>query len=292
MNDMPLSTRTINSVDMYADDSTISATGKTVQTIEQSLNNDLQEISKWCDENRMVINAEKTKIMIITTRQKCQHLDKTDIEICIKGDKLQVVESERLLGLQVDNFLTWNAHVHKTHNTIAGNLALLCRIKKYLPYQARKTFYNSYILPHMDYCSTLWGNANSSEHIYKLQRRAARIIPDSEYRAPSAPLLKQLNWLPLPERVKYRQSQLVFKAVKGLAPDYMCALFKSVSNVSTRTTRSNTRGDLYVPRARTNIFKNSIAVNGAQIWNTLNPEIRKCSSLSAFKRAYLQNVFN
>lgn len=67
MNDMPLSTRTINSVDMYADDSTISATGKTVQTIEQSLNNDLQEISKWCDENRMVINAEKTKIMIITT---------------------------------------------------------------------------------------------------------------------------------------------------------------------------------------------------------------------------------
>ena len=39
-------------------------------------------------------------------------------------------------------------------------------------------------------------------------------------------------------RVKYRQSQLVFKAVNELAPDYMCALFKSVSNILTRTTSS------------------------------------------------------
>ena len=71
-----------------------------------------------------------------------------------------------------------------------------CRITKYLPHQARKTFYNSYVLPHMDYCSTLWGNANSPERIYKLQRRAARITANCKCRAPSDPLLKQLNWLP------------------------------------------------------------------------------------------------
>ena len=106
---------------------------------------------------------------------------------------------------------------------IAEKLALLCRIKQYLPYKARNTFYNSHILPHMDYCSTLWGNATTSERISKLQRLVARIITDSEYPAPCDPLLEQLNWLPIPERVKYRQSQLVYKAVNGLATDYMCA---------------------------------------------------------------------
>ena len=150
-------------------------------------------------------------------------------------------------------------------------------------YKARKTFYNSYILPHMDYCSTLWGNATTSDRIYQLQRHAARIITDSESRAPSDPLLEQLNWLPLVERVKYRQSQLVYKAVNGLAPDYMCALFTPISNISTRTTRSNIGGDLYVPKAWTNVFKNSIAVNGAHIWNELDPIIRNSNSLSAFK---------
>ena len=135
--------------------------------------------------------------MIGTTRQKWQHLDKTDVNICIKGDKLQVAENEKLLGLHLDNFLTWKAHIQNIHNTIPRKLALLCRIKRYLPYKASKTFYNSYILPHMYYCSTLWGNATPSDRIYKLQRRAARIITDSEYRALSDPLLEQLNWLPL-----------------------------------------------------------------------------------------------
>ena len=75
----------------------------------------------------------------------------------IKGDKLQVVESERLLELRVDNFLTWKAHIQNIHNTIAGKLALLCRIKHYLPYKARKTFYNSYILHHIiDINTTHW----------------------------------------------------------------------------------------------------------------------------------------
>ena len=225
MNDMPMTTRTITNVDMYADDSTISACGKNVEEIEIKLNNDLEEISNWCDENRMVVNVEETKIMIVTTRQKWQHLDQPD-----EGDKLQVIENERLLGLHVDNFLTWKAHIQNIHITIAGKLTLLCGIKQYLPYKAREMFYNSYILPHMDYCSTFWGNATTSDRIYKLQRT----IIYSEYRAPSGPLLEQLNWLPLPERVKYRQSQLVYKAMNGLAPDYMCALFTPISNISTR----------------------------------------------------------
>ena len=44
MNDMPMSTRTINNVDMYADDSTIGVCGKNIQEIELKLNNELQEI--------------------------------------------------------------------------------------------------------------------------------------------------------------------------------------------------------------------------------------------------------
>ena len=59
MNDMPLNVSA--SVDMYADDSTITATGKTTEAVEEKLNNDLHEVSKWCEENKMVINAEKTK---------------------------------------------------------------------------------------------------------------------------------------------------------------------------------------------------------------------------------------
>ena len=73
--------------------------------------------------------------MIVTTRQ---HTDRKDSNICIKGDKLQVVESERLLGIQVDNFLTRNAYIQNTHNTIAGTFAFLCKIKNTFHIKQRK----------------------------------------------------------------------------------------------------------------------------------------------------------
>ena len=66
------------------------------------------KMSSWCDENRMVVNIEKSKVMIVTTRQHWQPFDKTDINICIKGDKLPC---EMLFVLHVDNFLNWKAHI-------------------------------------------------------------------------------------------------------------------------------------------------------------------------------------
>ena len=98
------------------------------------------------------------------------------VRLCVQINykNLQLVNGERLLGVEIDHFLSWSSHVQKTHTTmIAKHIALLCRIKKYLPHQARQTFYHSFILPHMDYCSTLWGDSSAAERIHKLQKRAA-----------------------------------------------------------------------------------------------------------------------
>ena len=112
MNDMPLNVSA--SVDMYADDSIITATENTTQTVEVKLNNDLHKIAKWCEENKIVINAEKTKITLITTRQKSQHLCTTDPNVQINVENIHVVNSERLLRVQIDHFLSWSSHVQKT----------------------------------------------------------------------------------------------------------------------------------------------------------------------------------
>ena len=61
MNDMPMSTRKISNVNMYAGDSIISACVKNVQEIDQKLSNVLQKISNWCDETIMVINIYKDR---------------------------------------------------------------------------------------------------------------------------------------------------------------------------------------------------------------------------------------
>ena len=67
----------------------------------------------------------------------------------------QLVHSQKLLI--IDNRLTWMAHIRKLTKTIGQNLALLNRIKQYLPIFARKIFYISYIQQSLDCCSTIWG---------------------------------------------------------------------------------------------------------------------------------------
>ncbi len=62
---------------MYADDSTLGASGKTIEDLEVKLNSDMAKVNKWCKDNKMDINCDKTKIMLITTYQKEAKLDST-----------------------------------------------------------------------------------------------------------------------------------------------------------------------------------------------------------------------
>ncbi len=63
MNDLPLY---IDSpCDMYADDSTIHVTGKAIEELETKLNIDLKNVQILCEKNRMAVNAEKNKVMLV-----------------------------------------------------------------------------------------------------------------------------------------------------------------------------------------------------------------------------------
>ena len=57
---------------LFADDSSLDTRGKTLKEIEIRLQKSITEVSDWCTKNRMCLHPEKTKCMVITTRQKHQ----------------------------------------------------------------------------------------------------------------------------------------------------------------------------------------------------------------------------
>ncbi len=138
MNHLPLYVNSDS--DMYADDSTLHAAAKTLDKAEQILNNDVECVSKLCKQNRMVANTDKTKCMLITTFQKATRLPRTDPNIVLDNVTLYNVDSEKLLGVIVDKYVTWKHDVDKTAKTISKKITLLCRIKRYLPHQTHLTF--------------------------------------------------------------------------------------------------------------------------------------------------------
>ncbi len=92
MNDLPLY---VNSdLDMYADDSTLHAAAKTLDELELILNN-VECVSKWCKQNRMVANTDKTKCMLISAFQKATRLPRTDLNIVLDNVTLDNVDIEK-----------------------------------------------------------------------------------------------------------------------------------------------------------------------------------------------------
>ena len=73
INDLPLSiSSTEVDCDMFPDDSFLSASGNNIAAINAKLQPSIQEVTEWCSVNAMLLNPEKTKSMVVATRQKHQ----------------------------------------------------------------------------------------------------------------------------------------------------------------------------------------------------------------------------
>ena len=165
--------------DMYADDTSFHVSGKNIEEINKRLNKDAGIVSSWCDNNRMIINTEKTKSMLIGSKQRIALLGHpSSLSIIVNNSLLKNVNCEKLLGVKIDSNLLWHDQVDYICTKVNNRLALLRRIKPFIDRQTCILYYNGYILPIIDYCSIIWSTCNNGEmqRVIKLQKAAARII--------------------------------------------------------------------------------------------------------------------
>ena len=179
INDLPLYTDSANT-DFYADDTTLYVVFASLEIIERNLQVALDCLAKWCKCNGMLINTAKTKVMLITTHQKRTSLINGQLSLHLNNDELNMITIDKVIGIIIDNNLTWSQHVDKVCKKITTNLWLLSRIKEYLTIPQRVQFYKTYIQPHIDYCNTVWGGTSqvNLNRIFRLQKRACKIILD------------------------------------------------------------------------------------------------------------------
>ena len=85
-----------------------------------------------------------------------------------------------------------------------------------LPIEERKLFFNSMIKPVMLCGSTVWDSCSRAniEKIYKLQKRAARVILEADMYESSNSLFKQLNWLTISDEIEIRKCCLICMCIR------------------------------------------------------------------------------
>lgn len=149
--------------DLFADDTTIHSSDKDIATINKVLQQSLDEV---CSDNHMIISISKTKSMLVTTRQKHQR-GLPPLTLSLDSQPIEQVTRHRLLGIIVDNQLSWEPHTGSICKTISQNLFLLSKLRHIVNTDIRKLFFNAHIKTHCDYSSTVWERC-SEVHIKKI----------------------------------------------------------------------------------------------------------------------------
>ena len=147
------------------------------------------------------MHIQKTAYMTLASRQNLRRED--HIEIYIDSEIIQTVEQHKLLGDVTDRSLSCDKQIDAVCLNITRRITLLKLLSKYIDKSSTNQYYNSYILPILDYGCLIWGHCSKSNilKLVKLQKRAARIILKADIYTPSQLLFKELNWLTFPERV-------------------------------------------------------------------------------------------
>ena len=141
---------------LFADDTTLYATTTkstdSLDTLIIDFVRKLNPLIEWCSMNRMDINWSKTFFMIVTAK----HKNKLNIPTTIKigTNDVSVTDEFKLLGVLIDNKLTFKQHVVNICKNVNRKLFSIKRLA-YLPFSVRLQFFKTFILPNFDYCLSL-----------------------------------------------------------------------------------------------------------------------------------------
>ena len=287
INDLPLYlSNRVYSTDLYADDTTIYDIQSDLHELKSNLQNSLLELHTWCQQNGMVLNTEKTKIMLITTRQKRLYVNENNLKLSYNNIDLQVTSGDKILGVYIDKNLQWNNHYQAVCKKVSTNLWLLSKICNFLSRDHRLMYYKAYIQPHLNYCNIIWGNSsnNNVSRITRLQKRACRLILQDEY-TDFDNAKSTLKMLAFEESVFLNKAKMMFKVVNRLIPEYVYRLFErrpvDSLNMSLRSI-SNCNKMFNIPKPHLSKFKESMSYSGPIIWNAIPNEIKTTAALSSF----------
>ena len=258
------------STTLYADDTNFSLNHDNYVDMIPIINTELVKIHNWTIANRLTINHTKTELLLFSNRI----IPPCNEQVTLNESPIDWVDQARFLGVYIDNNINFKPHISYVMSKISKNSGILYRIRDNLPLCARIRFYNSFILPYLEFNILHWGGTNSS-HLFKLincQKRTMRTIASLDDRLThTTPLFRRFKLLKFLDLYKFHS--IVDTFIKIKTGHYNAA--------HDRQTRSC---QLALPKFhRLTRTQQSITFNGPSFYNSLPEEIRNISLLTNFK---------
>ena len=258
----------------YVDDDTMIVRGKDINQLIANITSDYKNTRSFLINHRMVINDQKTQMMIINPR-------KDDIQtVDLNGNRITHQETIKILGMTLNQDLKWDSHLWKGSGHMARSIqvksSLIKVIKPFIPekmlFRVGQALINSTIL----YAAPIWGatTEENRNRVQAAQTRAARIATGEWNRkgkkSHRQQLLDRIGWLNVNQLIATSTLNLLKKSTHNETSFGLKKLFKITQ------TKANTRhkGLRINHHGHPNKANKSFATNSVIMFNELKPKLR------------------
>ena len=277
---------------MYADDTSIFVSGKSLSEIFAKGNSIFFKLCTWFLDNRLCINLNKTHYIVFN----CISKDCCKFNISYLGKNIDRKESLKFLGVIIDWKLSWCDHIKYLATKLSHDIALLLTARKLFSKKVVLNLYYAFFYSHITYGLVFWCNSSNSllQQIILLQKRAIRIVDFNSYLAHTKPIAKDLGILLFNDLVKYVQCMFMFKVFHSIYPNVVTSNFCKVCQISQHFTRQF-MFNFFVKPYHLKFVQGFILHSGVSVWNNLPLNVKSNLSLHKFKssvRSHLDNLHN
>ena len=256
----------------YADDNSPFSCDKTIPAVISNLESESTTLLKWISENGLKANPDKFHLL----------LSDKNIELAIKVDNFMVknTSSQKLLGIEIDNKMTFDVHVSNICTKASQKLHALSRVSHLMKFEHRKFIMNCFIMSQFGYCPLVWmfHSRKLNNRINRIHERALRLVYQNTNSTFEELLAKDES-----HTIHHRNVQALgielYKVAYGLSPQIMNQVFPLVDetigpsecNFLSRNVRSVTWGT------------ETLAFLAPKIWSMIPADMKKFS-LSKFTK--------
>ena len=302
-------------IQLYADDSQLYIGFKPTEPSEmditiQKIEACVHEIKSWMCKNFMKLNEEKTKLMLLGTKNSLNIKNNISINVGKENIITNCKDTDDIisLGVNLDANLNMQKHIGTVRKKAFWQIMNLGRIRQTLTVELRFMLVKTLVLSKIDYHNALYINLPEYS-IKKLQgviNASVRFIYGIGRREHIRPYLIKAHILPVRMRIDFKICLLAHKFIHAKVPDYITELLHM--HIPTRNPIRNNNEVImldkppritedtfmlaFPPFHRSNLAERRFSHYSPKCWNILPYYIRSCRNTDTFKTKLKTHYFN
>ena len=131
-----IDTQRHSDVNMYADDTSLSFSSKSIHLINECVNEDLGYLKSWLNANQLSLNVTKTQSLVIGGSKRLNDLEKVGgvkPQFNVGQATVSIIREAKYLGVMVDQHLNWKEQITTIKKKVSRGIGMLKYSKKFLP---------------------------------------------------------------------------------------------------------------------------------------------------------------